>query len=48
MVYVKNSITSPWQRLNNDTSGDLISCAINPANGMYFVINKNVLGAYKN
>lgn len=46
--YVKNSPSDPWQRLNNDTGGDLVSCAINPANGMYFVVNKSNLGAYKN
>lgn len=45
--YVKNSPSDPWQRLNNDTGGDLIACAVNPANGMYFVVNKSNLAAYK-
>jgi hypothetical protein len=41
MDYFKSSLSSPWQRLSNDSTGDLIACAINPSNNMYYVVDKN-------
>lgn len=46
--YFKPSLTEPWQRLPNDTGGDLIACAFNPANNMYFGITKSAGAVYKN
>jgi hypothetical protein len=45
--YYRPHLNAPWQRLNNDTAGNLIACAFNPANNMYYAITTSNLIVYK-
>jgi hypothetical protein len=46
--YYRPNLNVSWNKLNNDTGGDLIACAFNPANNMYFGITKSAGAVYKN
>lgn len=48
MDYVRDTINSPWVRLNNDTAGDLIAIASNPVNNSVVAVNKSNELLYKN